>query len=478
MSRMLMFALVGAAAPAAAGEAVTYTKHVAPILFRQCVACHRPGEVAPFGLLSYRDAARRADQLAEVTAARLMPPWKAEQGHGDFRDARVLTDEEKTVFSDWAKAGAPEGDPRDLPPAPQFIDDWPLGKPDLVLRMKDAVEVPADGPDQIRVIPLPTGLTEDKMLVAVDFRPGNRAVVHHAIVAVDEIGLMQGLAQRGSPPRAPGAGGGPAPRGPFRGGGGPGFGPFRGGGPGAGPPVPPRAILELFRPGGRPAFSMLGGWVPGGTPQFIAEGFGMPLGKDAKLVLQMHYHPVGKPATDRSEVALYFAGKPGARAVHTLAMAGLPLSIPAGEKRHRVRTSFTVPIETAVHSVSPHMHQLGREMKVEAVLPDGGRKPLVWIRDWDWNWQGRYVYREPVTLPAGTRIELEAFYDNSADNPANPNSPPKAVYWGEQTTDEMCLLFLQVSTAGKDGATALQPAMMMQRLQEGGLPGLLPRRER
>jgi hypothetical protein len=209
--------------------------------------------------------------------------------------------------------------------------------------------------------------------------------------------------------------------------------------------------------------------VPGSTPQFVSDGYGMPLPKNTKLVLQMHYHPVGKAAIDQSEVAFYFTKKPGAKPLHTIALAGFPLLIPAGEKRHKVSASFTLPVEVTVHGVAPHMHRLGREMKAQATLPGGKKEPLIWIRDWDWNWQGRYLYKKPLTLPKGTRIDLEAFYDNSAGNPVNPNSPPKDVHWGEQTSDEMCLLFLQISTAHEDDVMTIRREILQQRFRD--LPG-------
>lgn len=430
MSPASLLALAACAQPAPA-EPVTYSKHVAPIVYRQCASCHRPGEVAPFSLLTYKDAARRADQLAEATGSRAMPPWKAEPGYGDFRDARTLTPAERKVFADWAKAGAPEGDPRDRPPAPTFSDGWPLGPPDLVVKMTEAVAVPAEGRDQIRVVPLDLKLTSDKVLSAVDFRPGNRSVVHHALVVVDNFGLMR---DGGGRKQAAGR-------------------------------LDPTGLVDLFRPRSGPPFALIGAWVPGSTPQFMTDGYGIPLAKDARVVLQMHYHPVGKAATDQSEVALYFAKKAGATPVHSLSMAGFPLVIPAGEKDHRVTTSFTLPVAVTLHGVGPHMHQLGREMKADATLPDGTKTPLIWVRDWDWDWQGRYLYKEPVRLPAGARIDLEAVYDNSADNPANPSTPPRVVRWGEQTTDEMCLLFLMVSAGSPEDVATLRREMIRQRFR-------------
>jgi mono/diheme cytochrome c family protein len=432
-----------AASPTADQEKVTYTKHVAPIIFKQCASCHRPGEVAPFSLLTFKDAAKRADQLADVTKSKVMPPWKAEAGHGEFRDARILSDDERKVFAEWAKAGAPEGDAKDLPQAPKFSDEWPLGKPDMVVKMKDAVKVPADGRDQIRVIPLPLELTEDKMIAAVDFRPGNRSVVHHALVVVDNIGLMRDKT------------GTEASKQPDR-----------------------QGIANLLANRGGTPFALIGAWVPGSTPRFSPDGYGIRVAKGSKVLLQMHYHPVGKAETDQSEVAFYFLKNSDAKSLHSFTMAGLPLSIPAGEKRYHVNCTFTLPVGMTVHGIGPHMHQVGREMKVDATLPDGKKQPLIWIKEWDWNWQGSYTYKDAITLPKGTKIELDAYYDNSTDNPANPNNPPKLVHWGEQTTDEMCLCFFQISTAKDEDAATLRRAMIQQRLQQGGLSNLLPKKDK
>jgi hypothetical protein len=337
------------------------------------------------------------------------------------------------VFAEWAKAGAPEGDPRDLPPAPNFSDDWTLGKPDMVIKMKDAVNIPADGSDQIRVIPLPVELSEDRILAGVDFRPGNRSVVHHALVVVDNMGLMRERTDAD----------------------------------GANQPDP-RVIVKYIQANkGTSPFALIGAWAPGSTPRFLPDGYGIRLAKDSKVVLQMHYHPVGKEQTDQSEVAFYFRKQSEAKSVHSFAIAGLPLSIPAGEKRHHVSASFTLPVDATIHAVGPHMHQLGREMKVDATLPDGKKQPLIWIKDWDWNWQGSYTYKEAITLPKGTKIDVNAYYDNSTDNPNNPNNPPKTVHWGEQTSDEMCLCFFQVSVAKDDDMKTLRLAQIKQRIQLG-----------
>jgi len=390
---------------AIAGEAVTFNRDVAPILWKHCAGCHRPGEVGPFSLLSYQDAAKRADFIQEITASRRMPPWKAEPGFGEFHDVRRLTDAELGTLAKWAQAGAPEGSPADLPPQPHFPEGWQLGEPDIVLKMPEAFELPGEGPDVYRCFVLPIGNDMDRTVAAVEFRPGNRKVVHHAIFYLD----ASGAARRRDEADA-----------------GPGYASF--GGPG----IPPT--------GG------LGGWAPGVTPRFLPDGVGKYLRKGSDLVLQVHYHPSGKTESDQSTVGIYFTKRPATKIVVGVPLLNRRLYIPAGEERYRVTNDVTLPVDVNAIGITPHMHLLGREMSVNATLPDGTRQPLILIKDWDFNWQDQYLYSSPVQLPKGTKIELEAYYDNSANNPQNPNTPPQPVRWGEQTTDEMCLCVVQVVT--------------------------------
>lgn len=389
--------------PAGAGEKVTYAKHIAPIVFKSCATCHRPGEVGPFPLLTYKDAAKRADHLATVVENRQMPPWKAAPGHGSFLDERRLSDQEVALFKKWAAEGAPEGDPKDLPPTPTFKDGWQLGEPDLVLKMPEPFAVPATGRDVFQCFVLPTGVAEERTVAAVEFRPGNRRVVHHSLIFLDNTGQARKLDEKDP---------------------GPGYKSFGG--------------IGFLPTGG------LGGWAPGATPRRLPDGLGRLLRKNSDVVLQMHYHPSGKEEQDQSMVGIYFTKKPAERIVFSLPVLNRMLYIPAGEARQKVSASFTLPVETEAIGITPHMHLLGKEMKVTATFPDGKTQDLIWIKDWDFNWQDQYLYREPVKLPKGTKIEVAAVYDNSAGNPNNPNDPPKRVTWGEQTTDEMCIAFIQI----------------------------------
>ncbi len=321
-----------------------------------------------------------------MTGSQQMPPWKPEPGFGEFHDERRLTDEEIKTIADWAKAGAPEGNPKDLPPTPKFPEGWQLGKPDLVLEAPAPFDIPASGPDVYRCFVIPIPIDEDRTVAAVEFRPGNRKVVHHALFFLDSTG-----AARKKDEADPG----------------PGYASF--GGPG---------ILPT---------GSLGGWAPGAMPRKLPEGMGRPLRKGSDLVLQVHYHPDGKPEADQSLVGIYFTKTPARQIVAGLAVRSRDIDIPAGESRHHVAAeSAPLPVDAKAVGITPHMHYIGKEMKVVAETPDGKTIPLIWIKDWDFNWQGQYQYRSPVALAKGTVIKLDAYYDNSAENPRNPSQPAEA----------------------------------------------------
>lgn len=418
-------AAAGGSAPAGAGlkakpggVAPTYARDVAPILFENCVSCHRPGQVAPFALGSYADAKKRAAMIAAVAAQRVMPPWKP-ASNGEFLHERRLTNAQIAVLKRWAERGAPLGKLADLAPAPKFPPGWALGAPDLVLQPAEAFSVEAEGRDVYRCFVVPTNFDAARYVSALDVQPGNRAVVHHVLAYVDTSGKARELDAREA---------------------GPGY--TTGGGIG-------------FLPAG-----MLGGWAPGAMPARLPEGTGVLLPKNADVVLEVHYHKSGKPETDRTKVGVYFG--PGAAAtavqqpVRFFPLANPGLKIPAGASDHAVRADLTVPADVTILNVFPHMHLLGRQMTVTATLPDGTQKRLVHMPDWDFNWQGFYTYKEPVRLPRGTRVQLVARYDNSPANPNNPNNPPRDVTWGEQTTDEMCLAYLGFTVDAERAAPASQ----------------------
>jgi hypothetical protein len=392
----------GRATPRTTDVAVTFNNQVVRILQQNCQACHRPGNIAPFSLLTYEDANTWARRIKEVTQSRYMPPWKPLAGCGEFQNQRRLTEDEIATIAQWVDAGAPEGNPSELPPPVEFPDEWTLGEPDLVLAPEVEYQPAVTGEDVYRCFSIPTNLTQDRYVSRIEIRPGNRNIVHHVLLFID--GRGESAALDNAEP-------------------GPGYTCF--GGPGF-------------------VGWMFSGWAPGSRPWVLPEGVGVRVPAGARLVMQVHYHPTGEPQSDRTQVGLHFADGPIRKNFLIFALANFTFEIPPGATRYPVTASFTIPRGVDVHALSifPHMHLLGREMEVRAVLNNGTRRCLIDIDDWDFDWQDMYFYKDPVPLPGRTRLELTAYYDNSADNPNNPNSPPRPVRWGEATTDEMCIVFI------------------------------------
>jgi hypothetical protein len=388
----------------AEGETITFAKHVAPILWNNCARCHRPGQIAPFSLLSYRDAAKRATFIRDVTATGQMPPWKPHPAAGVFRDAPRLSITEKETLRRWAETGCEPGDLASLPAPPRFADGWQLGEPDLILTMPEAMDVAASGPDVYRAFALPFPLDHEATIAGVEFRPGNRRVAHHSRIHVDASGDARSRDRSES---------------------GPGFASLFGG-PG----------FELPYPG-------IGAWTPGLTARFAPEGVGRVIARGSDVVIQVHYHPVGKPMTDRSSVGLFFAKKPITRTMAGYSLCTDRIDIPAGAKRHKVILSTRIKADVRLYTVVPHAHYLCREFRLAATLPDQTVLPLLWITDWDLDSQDQYRFARPVALPKGTVLTLAAYFDNSEGNPRNPNRPPRRVKYGVRTQDEMCACHLE-----------------------------------
>ncbi len=389
-------------APSLQAKTTTYSEHIAPILQKQCQACHRQGEVAPFALTDYREAKAWATEIAEYTKARLMPPWKPAHGYGTFKNERRLTDKEIQMITDWAESGAPAGDLDAVPPNPKFHDGWILGEPDHIVEMPVEYEIEPEGEDEYRHFIIPTNFDTDIYVQAVDVQPGNRKTVHHVIAYLDTKGQGRQLAAQDPKPGYVTGGTGP----------------------------------------GIDVVGTLGGWAPGVTPSVLPEGVGYLLPKGADIVLQVHYYRTGHLERDQSRMALYFSKTPKTTPLEISSAINDKFMIPAGDAKYAVHASRSIKKDSYLLATMPHMHLLGRDMRIIAKPPTGDPIDLIWIQDWDFNWQDIYHYHKPVFLPAGTQVSLVAHFDNSATNPANPHDPPVPVGWGDKTTDEMCIGFI------------------------------------
>ncbi len=393
-------------AAASHDRAVTFTRDVAPILRSACARCHRPGSVAPFALLSYKDAAKRADDILDVVMSGQMPPWKPRAGAGVFRDALRLSAVEKETIAAWVKNGRPEGNRADLPPLPVFNDGWQLGTPDLVLTVPEPFQVPAAGKDVYWAFALPVNLAADATINGLEFRPGNRRAVHHSRIYLDNTGDARRRDAADS-------------RSGFLG------------------YIGPAGTAELPYPG-------IGGWTPGMTPRLAPDGVGRAVPAGSDVVVRVHYHPTGKPEEDRSTVGLYFTKEPVTRKMVGFTFCSNKIDIPPGEKRHTIIISSYVKADVHLYSIVPHAHYLCREFRMAATHPDGTVEPLLWIDDWDMDWQDQYRYIKPVPLKRGTLLTFVAYFDNTEDNPQNPHKPPRRVHYGLGTDDEMCACHLEM----------------------------------
>lgn len=393
----------------------TWSSEVATIVGEKCARCHRAGDIAPFALTTFDEASTWAADIARVVENRTMPPWKPVPGHGSFRGDFGLTDEQRQTILDWVRAGAPQGDSAAAPEPLPGRSEWELGEPGVILTMPEPFPVNR-GKDTYRCFVLPTGLTEDRFVDAIQVRPGNRSIVHHVILFLDSTGEAEKL-DAAEP--------------------GPGYNCF--GGPGIDIGTGGlTAVLDLM--------STLGGWAPGSRTQRLPEGVGLFLPKAAKIVMQVHYYSAGRPSEDQTSVGLYLMQSRAERRMRYLPVLNTTFAIPAGERRHEVRSALPIPplLDAKLIQIVPHMHLLGREIQVE-LERRGTRNSLIYISDWDFNWQGFYTYSEAVPLPAGSIVRLTCRFDNSADNPRNPNNPLRTVRWGEATEDEMCVGFLGVT---------------------------------
>lgn len=406
-------------AAAAQDPVPTFTKDVAPILYKHCTGCHRPGEIAPMSLLSYADARPYAKAIRDEIRDGNMPPWHADAPHGTFLNERRLSQAEKDALLQWATNGAPEGNPKDLPAVPKYESGWMLGKPDAVLEMSEAYKVPAAGTIAYEYFYIPTNFKEAKWVQAVEVRPGNRGVVHHALVFH----------------KAPSD----APR--------------------------PTPVLQLNReqmelppsaPGTRPRLRdrvpirLLATYAPGTNPQVFPAGTAVRLEPGGVLELQMHYTANGEATTDRTKIGLIFSKEPAPKELRISQFYNATLTLPAGAADTRVDADVRFVNDAVVWGLFPHTHVRGTKWEYVLELPDGTSKTVLSVPRYDFNWQTYYMFAEPLRVPKGARLVSSAWYDNSAQNPSNPD-PKVDVKWGDQTWEEMQytgLLFTPAPASG------------------------------
>jgi Flp pilus assembly protein TadD len=403
---------------------VTFTRDIAPILFQSCAPCHRPGEAAPFSLLSYDDAKTHAHQIIAVTERRIMPPWLPEPDDPKFADDLRLTAEQIAVLKEWVEQGAAEGDPSELPAKPQFVEGWQLGKPDVIVKATKPFELPAGGSDTYWNFVFRSPVDRPRWIKAIEIRPGDKRLVHHANVLVDR-GQTARLQEK-----QPGSG-------------------FVG--------MELTIESEVFDPDSHFLF-----WKPGSAPYVEPDGMAIHLDKNTDLILNTHLQPSGKPELLQPSLGLYFTDKPATLHPILIQMENdRRLDIPPGETNFLVSDDFTLPVDVDLLAIYPHAHYLGKDLQGIATLPDGTKQNLIHIARWDLNWQAVYRYASPMPLPKGTTISMRFTYDNSADNIRNPNHPPQRVVAGNRASDEMAHLWLQVLPKDSAGS-AIDPRALIE----------------
>lgn len=458
-------------------ETVTFNRDIAPIIHSKCSNCHRPGQVGPFSLVSFNDVAKRARTIQAVIDSGYMPPWKPVDHGLQFENDRRLSDTEVSKINQWIKGGKPRGSGPE-PTPPKFVDGWSLGKPDLVVSMNGKFQVPASGDDIYRSFVFPLQLPQDKWVKAIEYRPTATSSVHHAIFYVDESGKARELDGTDGSPGIPGMG-------------------FLSNINPVGQPesdqAKPRLGNLLSRLRDRGASSLqspnvadrmargLGGFVPGATPTKLPGDLALKLPKNSDIVMQTHFHPTGKVEFEQGKIALYLTDKPPSKRIVPIQIpamfgVGVGLKVPAGESDYKVTESFTVPVDVQLINIGAHAHYICKSVRMTATLPGGKSKTLIEIDDWDLDWQDRYQFQNPISIPAGTVLTSELVYDNSANNPENPNSPPKEIRWGRQSEDEMGSVSVSVVAANESDRPKLASSLgryYLRSMTQGDLVDLI-----
>jgi hypothetical protein len=397
-------AMIVSLAPLAAETTPTFTKDVAPILYKNCASCHRPGDIGPMSLLTYQEARPWAASIREKVSTGLMPPWHSTDPHGTFSNDRRLSETDRATLIRWASNGAPQGDPKDLPPQPSFVEGWEIGKPDLILSMPKSYNVPDKGTINYQYFTIPTNFTEDKWVQAIEVRPGVRKVVHHILVFVRETGAPPKQAFMPVDIRSPGD-----------------------------PADKPHTPQQGF---GNGTGTLIATTAPGTNAMTFAPGSAVKIKAGATLLLQVHYTANGTAATDLSSVGFIFAKQEPKQEVHNSAFVNIALKLPPGADNQEVDSAIQFSEDSHITALFPHTHLRGKSWEYSIVYPDGRRQEVLSVPHYDFNWQTYYIFTKPLAVPKGSRIEAIAHYDNSPNNKFNPD-PTIEVHWGEQTWQEM-----------------------------------------
>jgi hypothetical protein len=435
-----VFAIAQLTSSAKVGKPVTFTKDVAPIFNAKCAECHRPGDSAPFSTLTYKDVRPWAKSIKEKVANRTMPPWHADPHIGQFKNDRSLSQKEIDTIVDWVDGGAVEGNPKDLPPAPTFVDGWTIGTPDMIIKVPEYTY--KAGVDEYQYFDVPTNFAEDKYVQFAEARPGNRKIVHHIIAFIQAPGGMNlvGLSNEERNKKMDVML--KNPNSPF----------YRDGflmrlKPEQ--PVVDDGCDPNGRRGGGGGDNILTGYAPGHNADIFAPGTGRKIPAGSIIRFQMHYsnQTLGGNAVEKDEsmIGLIFSKEPPKNLVTTNSIGNILFKIPAGAENHKVTACRTVKRDTTIYSLMPHMHLRGKSMKYEAFYPDGKSEVLLNVPKWDFGWQTNYLLKEPKKMPAGTRLMVTAYFDNSKNNKFNPD-PTKDIRYGEPTYDEMMLGFMDFVT--------------------------------
>lgn len=440
----LIVVIRGANSGTSGKNEVTFSKDVARIFYQHCAECHRPNDMAPFSVLTYKEVLPWAESIREKVRAREMPPWHADSRYGEFLNDRRLSREEIETIVTWVGQGAKEGNPEDLPPLPRFFPGWKMGKPDYVLAMSEDYTIEAHAPDSYVYVTFPTKFKEDTWVQAAEILPGNRRIVHHVIAHVLTPEALASGAKRDNA-EFPQAENEPTIF-------------YKQGSlsrvkmdapvidDGANAPNGGSLFNRRTDDGGGGYSVLLASYAPGKGPDVYPPGTAKRIPAGSTIILQIHYSSfhgaIKTPQKDRTIVGLIFAKEPPEKRAVTFTVPNQFFKIPPGAANHRVTAAYTFDREVQLISYMPHMHLRGKDMKYEVVFPDDRRQTLLWVPKFEFNWQTVYRLKNPMMVPRGTRIIVTAHFDNSAQNKHNPD-PTTAVRWGDPSYDEMMIGWIE-----------------------------------